>query len=54
MRLASIFFSVGAWNYIVLGLLHIAYFGAATFSPNRPAVVATMRETPSRLVMFGR
>lgn len=54
MKLAQILFSVGAWNYIVLGILHIVYFGVITLSPNRPAVVATMRETPTPLGMFGR
>ena len=54
MKLTQILFNVGAWNYIVLGLLHIAYFSAITLSPNRSAVVATMRETPTPLGMFGR
>ena len=54
MRLTQILFSIGAWNYIVLGLLHIAYFSAITLSPNRPAIVADMRETPTPLGMFGR
>ena len=54
MKLAHILFSIGAWNYIVLGLGHIAYFGTVALSTDRSAVIATMRETPSRLGMFGR
>jgi hypothetical protein len=54
MKLTQILFNVGAWNYVVLGLLHIAYFSAITLSPNRPAVVATMGETATPLGMFGR
>jgi hypothetical protein len=54
VKLTQILFSIGGWNYIVLGVLHLAYFGAITLSANRPAVVATMRATPTPLGMFGR